>query len=79
MYPSRAKDRNYPGHMGVTTGVRRRDRDFEVFQSRKTSPFSVCKLNGTLASERIWQNTSWTQREAEASKKVMPDQRDAKK
>ena len=60
---SEPKDRNYPGHMGVTTGGRRRDRDFEVLQSSGTSQFSVCKLNGTLASERIWQNTSWTQRE----------------
>ena len=27
-----------------------------------TRPFLVCKLNGTLASQRIWQNTSWTKR-----------------
>ena len=50
---SEPKDRNYPGHMGVTTRGRRRDRDFEVLKGTGTRPFLVCKLNGTLASQII--------------------------
>ena len=35
---SEPKDRNYPGHMGVTTRGRRRDRNFEVSKAQGTSP-----------------------------------------